>query len=124
MNKPNPKKKATLADTQHALHEMMVQDGIAFPETPEDIDRIEAEIDDSRLPTPDVNSFMKFLRGEPTEPPLQASKILPFQSAAHANDLNDLAMAARNGGPIDPETRKRMDEHRAASEQKATDEKK
>ncbi len=121
MNKPNPKKKITLADTKHALHEMMVQDGIAFPETPEDIDRIEAEIDDSRLPTPDVNSFMKFLRGEPTETPLHASKILPFQSAAHANDL---AMAARNGGTIDPETRKRMDEHRAASEQKAKDEKK
>ena len=121
MNKPNPKKKATLAETKRALHEMMVQDGIAFPETPEDVDRIEAETDDSRLPTPDVNGFMKFLRGEPAEAPLQASKILPFPSAAYADDL---AMAARNGGTIDPETRRRMDEHRAASEQKPKVEKK
>lgn len=124
MNKPNPKKKATLAETKRALHEMMVQDGIAFPETPEDVDRIEAETDDSGLPTPDVNGFMKFLRGEPAEAPLPASKILPFQSAAHANDLADLAMAARNGGTIDAETRRRMDQHRAVSEQKTKDEKK
>ena len=121
MNKPNPTKKATLADTTRALHEMMVQDGIAFPETPEDVARIEAEIDDSRLPTPDVNGFMKFLHGEPAEAPLEASKILPFQSAAY---IDDLAMAARNGGTIDPETRRRMDEHRAASEEKTQDEKK
>jgi hypothetical protein len=33
-------------------------------------------------------------------------------------------MAARNGGTIDPETRRRMDEHRAASEQKPKVEKK
>ena len=118
MNKPNQKKKATLADTKRALHEMMKQDGFSFPETPEDVDRIETEIDDSQLPTPDVNAFMEFLRDGTRANPLPASKVLPFQSAAFANDL---AMAARNGGTIDPEIRKRMDAHRATAESNPKD---
>lgn len=116
MNKPIPKKKTTLAGTKRALHDMMQQDGLAFPATPDDVERIEAEIDDSRLPTPDVNGFRQFLQGAPAVQPTDASKILPFASAALANDL---ALAARNGGEIDPEIRKRMDEHRAAAETKA-----
>jgi hypothetical protein len=116
MNNSNPKKKATLAATKRALHDMMTQDGVAFPETPEDIDRIEAEIDDSSLPTPDVNSFIQFLHGEKPEPAVEASIISPFESATHAQDL---ALAARNGGDIDAEIRKRMDEHRASAEEKA-----
>lgn len=116
MNKPIPKKKTSLASTKRSLHDMMKQDGLAFPETPEDVDRLESEIDDSRLPTPDVNSFIQFLHGKQTEKSIAASKILPFESAAHAQDL---AMAARNGGEIDPEIRKLMDEHRAAAEEKA-----
>lgn len=113
MNKPNPKK-ATLAGTKRALHDMMQQDGLAFPATPDEVERIEAETDDSRLPTPDVNGFRQFLNGAPAVQPT-ASKILPFANAAMADDL---ALAARNGGGIDPEIRKRMDEHRAAAEAK------
>lgn len=115
MNKPNSKK-ATLAGTERALHDMMQQDGLAFPTTPDDVERIEAETDDSRLPTPDVNAFRQFLHGAPAAQPTDASKILPFANAALADDL---ALAARNGGEIDPEIRKRMDEHRAAAEAKA-----
>jgi len=116
MNKPIPTNKATLAATKRALRDMMKQDGLAFPETPEDIDRIEAAVDDSRLPTPDVNSFRQFLHGKKTDRPVEVSKILPFESAALAQDL---ALAARNGGEIDAEVRQRMDEHRAAAEAKA-----
>lgn len=115
MNKPIQKKNATLAGTKRALHDMMQQDGLAFPSTPEDVDRMEAGIDDSRLPTPDVNSFLQFLRGVPGTQPAASSKILPFENAALANDL---ALAARNGAAIDPDVRKRMDEHRAAAEAK------
>jgi len=115
MNKPNSKK-ATLAGTKRALHDMMQQDGLAFPTTPDDVERIEAETDDSRLPTSDVNAFRQFLHGAPAAQPTDASKILPFANAALADDL---ALAARNGGEIDPEIRKRMDEHRAAAETKA-----
>lgn len=116
MNKPIPKKKATLAGTKRALHDMMQQDGLAFPATPEDVDRIEATVDDSRLPTPNVNGFLQSLRGHDTSKPAAASKILPFESAALAQDL---AMVARNGGDIDPDIRKRMDEHRDAAETKS-----
>lgn len=116
MNKPIPKKKTTLAGTKRALHDMMRQDGLAFPATPDDVERIEAEIDDSRLPTPDVNGFREFLHGAPAMQPAATSKILPFVNAALADDL---ALAARNGGEIDPEIRKRMDEHRAAAEAKS-----
>lgn len=115
MNKPNSKK-ATLAGTKRALHVMMQQDGLAFPTTPDDVDRIEIETDDSRLPTPDVNAFRQFLHGAPAAQPTDASKILPFANAVLADDL---ALAARNGGEIDPEIRKRMDEHRAEAEAKA-----
>jgi hypothetical protein len=113
MNKIQPKKKATLADAKRALHEMMVQDGLIYPETPEQIDQLEAKIDDSRLPTPDVNAFMKFLRGEAPAGSGKSPKILPFETAAYSDDS---AMVARNGGAIDPAIRRRMDEHRAAAE--------
>lgn len=116
MNKLIPTKKTTLAGTKRALHDMMQKDGLAFPATPDDVDQIESKIDDSHLPTPDVNSFRQFLHGAPGTPPAAASKILPFVNAAITNDL---ALAARNGGEIDPEIRKRMDEHRAAAEAKA-----
>lgn len=114
MNKIHPKKPATLADAKRALHDMMVQDGLTFPATPEQIDRLEAKIDDSRLPSPDVNAFRKFLRGESTGT-AKASKILPFETAAYADD--PVTMVARNGGKgLPPEIRQRMDEHRTAAE--------
>ncbi len=114
MNKTHPKKKATLADAKRALHAMMVQDGLTFPTTPEQLDRLEAKIDDSRVPSPDVNAFKKFLRGESAA--AKAPKILPFDTAAYANDPV-VTGVARNGskGPS-PEIRQRMDEHRAAAE--------
>lgn len=111
--KSQPQKKVSLADTKRALHQVMQQNGLAFPATPEDIDRLEAAVDDSHLPTPDVNAFLKFLRGEAPAPAPLASKILPFASVAHTEGL---AMAARNGGTIDPATRQRMNEHRIAAE--------
>ena len=110
------KKKVSFADTKRALYQVMKQDGLAFPETPEEIDRLEAKIDDSHFPTPDVNAFLKYLRGESTAAAPQASKILPFASVAHADDL---AMVARNGGTIDPAIRQRMNEHRSAAAEKA-----
>lgn len=110
-----PKKKVSLADTKRALHQVMQQDGLAFPETPEDIDRLEATLDESGVPTPDVNAFLKYLRGEASAPAPLASNILPFASVAHTEDL---AMAARNGGTIDAATRQRMNEHRAAATEK------
>ena len=114
--KSQPKNTATLADTKRALHEMMRKNGLAFPESPEDVDRLEAAVDDSRVPTPDVNAFMKFLRGESAAGSAQTSKVVPFEAAAVSNDL---AMAARNGGTIDPAIRQRMNEHRAAAAEKA-----
>lgn len=113
--KSQPKKSAPLADTKRALHEMMRKNGLAFPESPEDVDRLEAAVDDSRVPTPDVNAFMKFLRGESSAGSSQTSKVIPFETAAVSNDL---AMAARNGGTISPEIRQRMNEHRAAAAEK------
>jgi uncharacterized protein with von Willebrand factor type A (vWA) domain len=108
-----PKKKASLADTKRALHEMMQRQGLVFPKSPDEIDRLESMIDDSQAPTPDVNAFKRFLRGETVQPAPQAAKILPFDTAAHREDH---AMAARNGATIDPAIRQRMDEHRAAAE--------
>lgn len=64
MKNQNQKKERPLADTKRALYEMMAQDGLRFPETVDDIDRIEANVDETRIPTPDVNKFLRFLRNE------------------------------------------------------------
>jgi hypothetical protein len=111
--KSKQQKKVSLNDTKRALHKVMQQDGLIFPETPEDIGRMEAAIDDSHVPTPDVNAFLKFLRGEATSLNVHTSKMLPFEGDVH---VEALAMAARNGGIIDPTIRQRMNEHRSAAE--------
>lgn len=115
MNKPIQNKRVTLAGTKMALYEMMQQNGLTFPITPADVERIEAGLDDSRLPTPDVNNFLQFLRGIPLSKPSVASKVLLSENAEL---LNGLALAARNGGGIDADIRKRMDEDRNAAEAK------
>ena len=114
--KPESNKKVTLADTKRALHKMMQKDGIVFPETAEDMDRLEATNDDSHAPTPDVNAFLRYVRGETSAATPQTPKIVAFENVAYADNL---AVAARNGSKIAPEIRQRMDEHRAAAVEKA-----
>jgi hypothetical protein len=114
--KPESNKKVTLADAKRALHKMMQNDGIVFPETPEAIDRLEATTDDSHAPTPDVNAFLRYVRSEAPAVEPQTHKVLPFEDAAYADNL---AIAARNGSKIGSEIRQRMDAHRAAAVEKA-----
>ncbi|MFA5263337.1 MAG: hypothetical protein WC378_05885 [Opitutaceae bacterium] len=94
MKNRNQKKALTLADTKRALHEMMVRDGLRFPETVDDVDRLEASVDEARIPTPDVNQFLRFLRED--------KPVVPFPQSAHASAANSfghfLALMRRKHG--------------------------
>ena len=96
-----------------ALHSMMKQEGMIFPETLEDIEVMDAKVDTAGTPTPDVNRFRRFLRGKEVIQSRKSAKVVAFQDA---NITEKLAMAARNGKPIPADIRKRMTEDREGTE--------
>jgi hypothetical protein len=116
-NQHKAPKQVTPADIKLALHVAMMKDGIAFPESVEDVDRLESLIDNSSVPTPDVNGFMMFLAAEHegARMPENPENIIIFPQAEF---IEHMAAAARNGSAIDPETRKRMNDHRVAAEKR------
>jgi DNA-binding XRE family transcriptional regulator len=86
MNPTGKSKKPTPADVRRALHEVMLEDGLVFPEKPDDVASFEARIDESKIPTPDVNEFRRFLRRDKSQPPLPATgKVVPLPAPGHAS---------------------------------------
>ncbi len=84
MKNPNQKTHVTAADAKRALHAMLAQDGLRFPETAEEIEQIEAAVDETRAPTPDVNKFLRFVRNPDAAACPPAAAIVPFPQPAHA----------------------------------------
>ena len=107
-----------LSDAQFeaALHAALRDEGCLFPTNAEEIASLEESMDLNGVPTPDTEKFRQMLR-QKTE------KIVELPSTAKVScdevdqNLENLAMAARNGGEITDEIRKRMDADRARAKE-------
>jgi HTH-type transcriptional regulator, competence development regulator len=88
MNPTGKNKKPTAADVRRALHEVALEDGLVFPEKPEDVASFEARIDESKVPTPDVNEFRRFLRRDKSQAQQTADKVVAFPAPVHASTKN------------------------------------
>lgn len=104
----------TAAEVEAALHVALRDEGILLPKTIEDVAELEATMDLDGVPTPDPRAFVAKLRAAAGD-----GKVVSFPSskAACAKEEN-LAMAARNGGSLSEETRRKMDLLRAEYEAK------
>lgn len=103
------------SELEAEVHAALRAKGHLFPETEEDVARLEASADLNGIPTPDANKFRTLLRNQTTTNviPLSDSPLVTCHEIK-----NDLAMAARNGGPIPQEIRDQMDADRADKETK------
>ena len=104
----------TAAEVEAALHVALRDEGILLPKTIEDIAELEATLDLSGVPTPDPRAFAAQLRASTAD-----TKVVAFPSpkTAPATDEN-FALAARNGGTLSEETRRKMDKLRSDYEAK------
>jgi hypothetical protein len=98
---------------ESAVDAYLRRNGSLFPESLEDLDLISAKLDLSAAPTPDVNKFLRYLRGEKTHSAQAHEPVVSFYSDEYAEKL---AYAARNGKAIDPEIRLRMEQDRIVAE--------
>lgn len=104
----------TAAEVEAALHVALRDEGILLPKTIEDVAELEATLDLSGVPTPDPRAFAAKLRAATGDAKVVA---FPKPKPAPAKDEN-LAMAARNGGALSEETRRKMDKRRSDYEAK------
>ena len=104
----------TAAEVEAALHVALRDEGILLPKTIEDIAELEATLDLSGVATPDPRAFAAKLRAATGDAEVVA---FPKPKPTPAKDEN-LAMAARNGGTLSEETRRKMDQLRSAYEAK------
>jgi len=135
-NREQPKELSD-AEFEAALHAALRDEGSLFPRNAEDVASLKASMDMNDVPTPDTQKFRQLLRqvakndGVPTNDPQNirqlfrrtAEKIVNIfdtdwsgSSEVDAN-LEKLAMAARNGGEITDEIRKRMEVDRAQAKE-------
>lgn len=100
-------------EVEAALNATLRDQGLLFPRTVEDISNIEAETDLADVPTPDSNAFRQFLRQRDDNKVIS----VPGQASALADEIaENLAMAARNGGEIPDEIRRKMNADRKVAE--------
>lgn len=100
------------AEVEAALHVALRDEGILLPKTPEDIAELEATLDLSGVPTPDLGSFAAKLRTENND-----ARVIRFSKAVEARVPDEnLALAARNGTVLSEETRRKMDQLRGEYE--------
>lgn len=108
---PNRKSPKELSDAEFeaALHGALRDEGYLFPRSAEDVASLEASMDTTGVPTPDTQKFRQLLHQ--TEEKVVE---LPNSAKVSSREIEEnLAMAARNGGEISEEIRKRMNTHRA-----------
>lgn len=104
----------TAAEVEAALHVALRDEGILLPKTIEDIAELEATLDLSGVPTPDPRAFAAKLRAATID-----TKVVAFPSpAVNPAKEENLALAARNGGTLSEETRRKMDQRRSEYEAK------
>lgn len=116
---PNSERPKDVSDAEFeaALHSALRAAGHLFPESEEDVASLEATMEMGGVPTPDTEKFRQLLR-ESTE------RIVTLPNTAKITSCEiqeNLAMAARNGGKISDEVRKRMDADRAKAQEQRRD---
>ena len=115
---PNGEQPKELSDGEFeaALHATLRDEGYLFPRSAEDVASLKASIDMNGVPTPDTETFRQLLR-QNGEKVVKLPRTTQFTSPEVELDLEKLAMAARNGGEITEEIRKRMDADRVRSKE-------
>ena len=102
------------AEFEAALHAVLRDEGHFFPHSAEDVAALKANMDLNEVPTPDTEKFRQILRNTVTNI-LQLPTSVRLSCRQVDDNLEKLAMAARNGGEITKEIRERMDADRAKS---------
>jgi len=108
-----PNRPLPAEEVETALDATLRDQALLFPRTTDDVANIEAEVDLEDVPTPDGNRFRQFLRKR------TSSKIvrLEMETPVLESDIaENLAMAARNGGDIPEDVRRKMDADRKKAE--------
>lgn len=102
----------TAAEVDTALHAALRDEGILLPKTIQDVAELEATLDMNGVPTPDPKAFSARLKAAKA-----GANLLPMpDSTSTTASEEDFAMAARNGGTLSPETRRKMHKLRAEYE--------
>jgi len=97
----------TMADVEQLLHDVLKDEGLLLPRTPEDVANLQASLAGQNFPTPDSKEFRRSL--DKIEELKSPSKKLG-QLASSVAKKEELALAARSGaGKISETTRKKMD---------------
>jgi hypothetical protein len=100
------------AEFEAILHAALRDEGCLFPCNAEEIALLKASMDMSGIPTPDTQKFQQLLH-QIVEKVVKLPSTTKVSSCEVDENIEKLAMAARNGGEITEEIRKRMDTDRA-----------
>lgn len=104
----------TADDVDHIASTALRDAAKLFPKSIDDLETLEAEIEDADLPKPNIPALLKMLRGDLPEPKLTL-KEYGAQSAIEVTE--SLALAARHGtDKITSDIRAKMDADRIAAE--------
>ena len=116
MRKPNKltPKKLSECDLDRLVREAAIQEGACFAETEDELAIVEKRRFGKQVDVPPFSRVLDLIHG--AEEP--AHKIIPMAPALDESVVEDLAMAARNGGEIPDEIRKKMDADRVSEEEK------
>jgi hypothetical protein len=114
-NREQPKELSD-AEFEAALHAALRDEGYLFPRNAEDVASLKASINMNGVPTPDTQKFRQLLR-QMAEKVVELPGPAKLSSYEVEEDLERLAVAARNGGAITEEIRKRMDADRAQAKE-------
>jgi hypothetical protein len=100
-----------------ALHAALRDEVKLFPCSVEEVEALTAQMNMDGVPTPDTEKFRQLLR-DTAQKVVELPRAHPITSQDVEADMENLAMAARNGKAISPEIRRRMNEDRSkAAEQ-------
>jgi hypothetical protein len=107
-----------LSDVQFeaALHAALRDEGCFFPTNAEEVASLEESMDMDGVPTPDMEKFRQMLR-QKTEKIVELPSTAKLTCSEVNQNLENLAMAARNGGEITDEVRKRMEADRSRAKE-------
>jgi hypothetical protein len=116
MSKPQkpPPDELSDSDVDRLVREAAIREGACLPKTEEELTIIEQRFSGYLVEVPSFGRVLDLIHG--AEKP--ADKIIPIAPALDETVVEDLAMAARKGGVIPDEIRKKMDADRLSEEQK------
>ena len=100
------------AELERLLREAAVREGACVPQTPAELKAFEDRVRGKSFALPKFSELLARLRGRLPE----AANVINVPVHFDQDVIEDLAMAARNGGEIPAETRRQMDLDRAGAE--------